>query len=107
MKTTTQTTDRTRPAPRYKLLWRNRWLTAGARSLQDMIGALQGAVEELRALHTSGVSLDRESAIADDHALLVTTDAEVARTFGFEAEEEAEEEGRGRRLTPAPPSGQD
>jgi hypothetical protein len=75
---------------RYSLLWRNKWLTAHATTIDDMIEALEGAAAELRALRDAGVRL--EGGAEDDYAYLVTTDPAVATKYGFEEEELEDDE---------------
>jgi hypothetical protein len=73
---------------RYGLLWRNKWLTAEATTIQGMVTALRAAADELDAMRRAGVVLDSDSGVGDDHALLVTTDPAVAQQFGFDEEED-------------------
>jgi hypothetical protein len=65
----------------YELLWRNKWLTANCRSLEEMISTLRAAADELEVMKEKGVVLDPESGIGDDYATLVTTDPSVAQKF--------------------------
>jgi hypothetical protein len=65
----------------YEYLWRNRWLTADAESIDDMIAALQAAADELRGMKDKGVVLDQ--VMDNDYARLVTNDPAVAKEFGF------------------------
>ena len=65
----------------YELLWRNKWLTANSKSLEEMISSLRAAAAELEAMKNKGIVLDPESGIADDCASLVTTDPIVAEEF--------------------------
>ena len=74
---------------RYTMTWRNKYLTTDAQSIEDMVVALQGAVESLTRMGKYGIVY--ETGAEDDHALLVTTDQEVAIVFGFEEETEDEE----------------
>jgi hypothetical protein len=99
-------------AKRYITLWRNKWLTAGAKSLEDMIAGLQSAADTLRAMLADGVTLDPESAISDDYAYLVTTDPIVAKKYdmhdeaefwGDEDEEIGEREGDDTHIADQPP----
>jgi hypothetical protein len=79
----------------YRHLWRNKWITAEATSIDEMIEWLQATTEVLREMSAAGVTLDAESGISDDHAELVTTDPAVAERYGFdepEIEEDDEEE---------------
>jgi hypothetical protein len=86
---------------KYVLLWRNRFLTIDAKSIDDVIETLSGAAEELRRMKVDGVTLDPEGGTGDDYAYLTTTDADVARKydmheaselFGDDGEEEVEED---------------
>lgn len=67
---------------RYVMLWRNKWLTAEAKTLEDMIRSLRAAAAELQAMYDDGVTLDAEAGgVGDDYAHLVTTDPEVAKKY--------------------------
>lgn len=74
---------------RYIMLWRNKWLTAEARSIDEMIRALRTAADELEAMRNDGVTLDLEAGgIADDYAHLTTSDPEVAKKYDMVEESE-------------------
>lgn len=73
---------------RYITLWRNKFLTLEAKSLDDMIKALHVAASTLEAMRADGVALDPEGGTADDYACLVTTDPEVARKYDMHDESE-------------------
>ncbi len=73
---------------RYAMLWRNKWLTAEAKSIDDMILNLQKAAAELELMRSEGVILDRESGIEDDYADLITMDPGVARKYDMQPEEQ-------------------
>jgi hypothetical protein len=73
---------------RYVLLWRNKFLMTDAKSLDDMIATLDGAVDELRRMKADGVVLDPDGGTADDYAQLVTTDPDVARKYDMHEESE-------------------
>jgi hypothetical protein len=76
------------PAKRYVTLWRNKWLTADAKSVKDMIDALGSAVDNLRSMLADGVTLDPAGGTSDDYAYLVTTDPIVAKKYGMHDEKE-------------------
>lgn len=80
-------------ARRYVRIWRNKFLTLEARSLDDMIATLRDAAAELRAMRDDGVELDPEGGTADDYAYLVTTDPAIAKKYGMEEEDEGWESG--------------
>jgi hypothetical protein len=70
------------PPARYVFTWRSQGLAAGAKTIDDMIAALEGAADALRVLKEGGVALDAGAAAGDD-ACLLTTDPAVAERFGF------------------------
>ena len=73
---------------RYVATWRNRWLTADAKSVEDMIRMLRSAADTLDRMHRDGVFLEDDGGVGDDHARLVTTDAKVAEEYGMVDESE-------------------
>ncbi len=73
---------------RYVTLWRNKWLTAHARSIEEMIVAIRGAAAELEAMRADGVTLEAEGGTTDDYAHLVTTDPEIAKKYDMHEESE-------------------
>ena len=70
---------------RYYFIWRNKFLTTDAETIDDMIEGLESALRELRKMRSRGIVLD--GGTQDDYAYLVTSDPEVASNFGFELEE--------------------
>jgi hypothetical protein len=75
----------------YELLWRNKFLTINAETIDDMIDTLQGATDELRAMRDAGITLAHGQ--EDDYATFITEDKELAERFGFwEMEEFFDEE---------------
>ncbi|MCI0741144.1 MAG: nucleotidyltransferase family protein [Gemmataceae bacterium] len=80
---------------RYVTPWRSKWLTADAKSLEEMASSLCSAAETLQAMRADGVVLDTEGGTRDDYALLVTHDPDVAKKYNmvpesdfFDADEE-------------------
>lgn len=73
---------------KYVRLWRNKFLTVEATSLDDMIAILVGAVDELRQMQADGVVLKPGGSIADDYAHLTTTDPSVAKKYDMHDESE-------------------
>ncbi len=53
-----------------------------------MIAALRESTATLEAMRAAGVSLEASGGTADDYALLVTTDPDVARKFDMHEESE-------------------
>ncbi len=73
---------------RYVTLWRNKWLTAHAKTIDEMIAALRAATETLEAMRRDGVTLEGDASVGDDYAHLVTTDPEVAHKYDMIDESE-------------------
>jgi hypothetical protein len=71
----------------YELTWHNKWRTADAKTIDDMIDSLQAAADELRAMKARGVTLYDNGGAEDDHAMLVTEDPAVAKEFDFDPAE--------------------
>ena len=79
---------------RYERLWRNKWLTSEAKTIDDMIESLRAAADHLDEMRKSGITLEDKGGVGDDYATLVTTDPEFAKKFGMEEEREyLDEEG--------------
>jgi hypothetical protein len=77
------------PRPkRYLLIWRNKFLTLEAGSLEDMVSSLHEAAATLEHMRKDGVFLDPDGGTADDYAYLVTTDPEVAQKYDMHEEAE-------------------
>jgi Uncharacterised nucleotidyltransferase len=73
---------------RYKTLWRNKWLTSEAKTIDDMIASLKAAADHLDEMRKAGVTLEDTAGVTGDYATLVTTDPEVAKRLGMEEEPE-------------------
>jgi hypothetical protein len=71
----------------YMMLWRNKFLTVDAKTMGEMAHKLREAAAELEAMHATG-KVTLEGGMEDDYALLVTTDLEVAKRFGFWEEDD-------------------
>ncbi|HEY0008594.1 MAG TPA: hypothetical protein VGB55_07715, partial [Tepidisphaeraceae bacterium] len=79
----------TRQTPRrFIRIWRNKFLTVDARSLQEMAAALKAAADELEAMQADGVTLDPGGGAGDDYAYLVTSDPDVAKKYDMHDEAE-------------------
>jgi len=76
------------PTKRYMTLWRNKWLTADAKSVEDMIAGLQSAADTLRQMLADGVTLDPGGDTSEDYVCLVTTDQVVAKKYDMHDERE-------------------
>jgi len=74
---------------RYIMLWRNKRLTAQAKTIDYMIRSLRAAADQLEAMRKDGVTLDLEAGgIGDDYAHLTTTDPETAKKYDMVEESE-------------------
>jgi hypothetical protein len=76
----------------YKQMWRNKWLTAEAKSIAEMSATLRAAADELDGMAAAGIVLDPESDMESDYADLVTEDPKVAEEFGLEEDPEEDDE---------------
>lgn len=78
--------------PRYEQLWRNKWLTANAKSIKDMYLALEDAATELRKMEEDGLVLENPDP-SDDYAYLVTDSPTIAEKWDLRdrASEEMED----------------
>lgn len=72
---------------RYVTIWRNKWLTAEAKSIEDMTKLLRAAADQLEAMRKDGVVLEGD-AVGDDYAHLVTMDPKIAEKYGMVEESE-------------------
>ncbi len=68
---------------RYVTTWRNKWVIAEAKSIEDMISMLRAAADQLDQMRKDGIVLDDNGRIRDDYADLVTTDGKVAEKYGL------------------------
>jgi hypothetical protein len=73
---------------RFVRLWRNKFLTIHAKSLDEMIASLSAAAAELERMKNDGVTLEPDGGTGDDYAHLVTTDPKVAEKYGMMDESE-------------------
>jgi hypothetical protein len=73
---------------RYVTTWRNKWLTAKAKTIGDMINMLRAAADHLDQMRSDGVILEDESGVGDDYARLVTSDPKIAERYGMVDESE-------------------
>lgn len=73
---------------RYVTIWRNKFLTLDAQTIDDMVQALHGAAATLEAMRADGVTMDPEGGTADDYALLITTDPDIAKKYDMHDESE-------------------
>jgi hypothetical protein len=76
----------------YEMIWRNKWLTADAETIDDMINRLQEAANKLKEMKDAGIILNNSGgSCADDYAFFETTDEEVAKRFELQEREDEEE----------------
>lgn len=73
---------------KYIRIWRNKFLTVDATSIDDMVARLEGAAAELRAMKADGVQLDPDGGIGDDYAQFYTNDRVVAEKHDMHDEAE-------------------
>ncbi len=77
--------------PVYTTIWRNKWLTSEATTLEEMAALLRDAANTLDEMAIAGVTL-ATGGMGDDYAFLTAPNEEVAKRFGFH-EEGAQDDG--------------
>ena len=75
---------------RFIRIWRSKFLTTNAKTLEDMANLLENAVKELDDMQETG-EIKLEGEPGDDYFLLTTTNPDVARDFGFTEDEDQED----------------
>lgn len=68
---------------RYEILWRNKWITSEAKTIDDFIETYEGLVSLFRMWKEKGIILDDDSGIDDDYATFYTFNKEVAEELQF------------------------
>lgn len=71
----------------YRTTWRNKWLTASAKSIDEMVTMLRDAATQLEQMAEAGVELENSDSTEDDYADLVTDKPAVARRFNMQLDE--------------------
>jgi len=67
----------------YVYLWRNKWITSGARSIDDFISVYEQLLNKLKRWKVQGIKLQIDTGIRDDYAEFYTFNEEVAKKEGF------------------------
>lgn len=78
--------------PRFETIWRNKWLTAECKSLDEMVAHLRDAADYLEEMHSDGVQLDPDGDTANDYAFLYTYDPVVAKKYEMDEPDEEEDD---------------
>jgi len=68
---------------RYVSTWRNKWITAGASSIDDFVHVFDHLAKKFQEWKEMGIKLDPESSMGDDYADFYTEDMDVAIKAGF------------------------
>ena len=76
----------------YQTIWRNKFLTSEAETMEEMGKILIDAGKTILEMHADGVELQDEDTLADDYAFFTTTDPIVAEKYGMEEDEEWDED---------------
>jgi len=63
---------------KYVSTWRNKWITAGATSIDDFIKTFEGLAKMFKEWKELGIQLDPESSTGDDYAEFYTENMDVA-----------------------------
>ena len=87
---------------RYVMIWRNKWLTSEAKSVDEMLAIYRDTANHFEQMIQDGVVLDDNGSVGDDYAQLVTTDPKIAEKYGFIEESEYWDDGHdGADVPPA------
>ena len=70
----------------YTMTWRNKWLTAEAKSIDDMIATYAATLKLFEEMRDDGVVL-LEGGMEDDYATLATKHRKVAKKYEFNEED--------------------
>lgn len=73
-------------APEFERCWRGKWMGDGAKTIDELIAAVEREASDLRAMRNLGVRL--RDTVDDDYGFLVTDDPAVAQRLGFTAVED-------------------
>ena len=72
-------------ADQYEYIWRNKWLTSDAKTIEEMALILKSAATKLEQMSKDGIKLDLETSNGgDDYHYLCTEDPAIAEKYGFE-----------------------
>ena len=63
---------------RYVSVWRNKWITNHAGTIDDFIKTFEGLAEMFKEWKEMGIKLNPDSGIGDDYAEFYTDDMDVA-----------------------------
>jgi hypothetical protein len=78
----------------YEMIWRNKFITTNASSIDDMIKSYMQCLEELQEIKKDGIQGDFDNAgdnAGDDYIFFRTEDAKLAKKYNMnEAEDEDE-----------------
>lgn len=66
----------------FQIVWRNKFLTITAKSIEDMVASLRGAANRLEAMAGDGIVLSGGQ--DEDYAHLTTTDPKIAKKWRME-----------------------
>jgi hypothetical protein len=76
---------------KYTLLWRHKYLTTNAKTVDDMVQGFSHWAQVLEDIRDSQTG-QPQGGTEDDYARLATSDLTMAKTLGFEVDEEDEGE---------------
>jgi len=68
---------------KYVSTWRNKWITAGANSIDDFIKTFEGLAKYFKEWKEMGIKLDPDSSTGDDYAEFYTEDIDAAIKANF------------------------
>ena len=67
----------------YAYLWRNKWITSNAKTIDDFIQTFEALAQQFRKWKEWGIELYDDGGVGDDYATFITGNMDVAIKAGF------------------------
>lgn len=67
----------------YITIWRNKWITSNAKSIDDFINIFEALAKEFREWKDWGIQLNDDGGVGDDYATFTTDNMDIAIKAGF------------------------
>jgi len=67
----------------YITIWRNKWITSNAKSIDDFINIFETLTKKFRVWKDWGIQLHDDGGIGDDYAAFITDNMDIAVKAGF------------------------
>jgi len=67
----------------YITIWRNKWITSNAKSIDDFINIFEALTKKFREWKDWGIQLHDDGGVGDDYATFITDNMDIAVKAGF------------------------